>query len=172
MTFKVESLLRRDSHLRPFFEVKPSGVFGAGNGLFVKKDFSAGAHLGYYTGKVLTDKQANSEQYVNSLYHVYICKDYWILGEGPNSNYTSYINHSGKYDNCRLVVSRRWKTARIEAIREIHAGEELFFNYGDEYWGVLDIEPTEYERRASRVVCKTKDYIPEAIFSGVLKSKD
>jgi SET domain-containing protein len=32
------------------------------------------------------------------------------------------------------VVSTRWKTARFEALRRILPGEELFFNYGDDYW--------------------------------------
>lgn len=52
------------------------------------------------------------------------------------------MNHSSK-PNVRLVVSVRWKTARFEAIRKIKSGEELFFDYGDEYWINTDIDPIE-----------------------------
>ena len=33
-----------------------------------------------------------------------------------------------------LVVSSRWKTARFQALRDIEPGEEIFFDYGEDYW--------------------------------------
>lgn len=123
---------------------------GAGKGLFATEDIKAGEHIGFYTGKVLNDYQANRKPYVDSLYLVYVCKDYWINGEGRLANYTRYINHACKKCNSRLVTSTRWKTARIEAVRPIKAGEEIFFDYGDEYWETLGIKPKEplIKRRA------------------------
>ena len=28
----------------------------------------------------------------------------------------------------------RWKTARLQALRKIEPGEEIFFDYGEDYW--------------------------------------
>lgn len=122
------------------FEIKTSSVPGIGLGLFTKHDIYPGDTIGYYQGKVLTDKQAESDKYIDSLYLLWICKDHWIYGEGKYANYTRYINHSNK-PNARLVTSYRWKTARFEAKKKIPAGSEVFFNYGDEYWEALEYTP-------------------------------
>ncbi|EPG65470.1 SET domain-containing protein [Leptospira wolffii] len=124
------------------FEIKESKIPGIGMGLFPKQDLIKGDTVGYYTGRVLNDKSANSPKYCESKYLLWICKDHWIYGEGKESNYTRYINHSTK-PNVKLVTSTRWKTARFEVLRKIKAGEELFFDYGDEYWIHVDISPLE-----------------------------
>jgi VIT1/CCC1 family predicted Fe2+/Mn2+ transporter len=49
------------------------------------------------------------------------------------SNYTRFINHSKK-PNCKFVVSTRYKTARVEALRNIKIGEELYLDYGPEFF--------------------------------------
>lgn len=122
------------------FEVKKSSVPGIGNGLFTKVNLKKGDHIGYYTGKVLTDDQAESDKYVESKYLLWICKDHWIFGEGKEASYTRYINHSSK-PNIELVTSVRWKIARFRALKSIKAGEELFFDYGPEYWDNMDFDP-------------------------------
>lgn len=124
------------------FEIKTSSIPGIGYGLFTKVNIRKGDTIGYYTGKILTDKQAESPKYVTSKYLLWICKDHWIYGEGKEANYTRYINHSSK-PNLELVTSVRWKTARFRAIKNIKAGEELFFNYGKDYWDNVDFEPIE-----------------------------
>ncbi|MCU7801228.1 MAG: SET domain-containing protein-lysine N-methyltransferase, partial [gamma proteobacterium symbiont of Lucinoma myriamae] len=43
------------------------------------------------------------------------------------------INHSSQ-PNSQFIVSTRWKTVRIEAMREIQPGEEIFIDYGIDYW--------------------------------------
>ena len=115
------------------FEVMLSTIKNAGNGLFSKVSLKPGDTIGEYTGKILTDEQTNTEPYVDSDYILWICTDYNILGEGPLSNHTRYINHSAE-PNSRIVTSTRWKKARIEAIKEIQPGEEIFIDYGPDYW--------------------------------------
>ncbi len=122
------------------FEVRESTIPGIGLGLFTKVNLKAGDHIGYYTGKILTDRQAESDRYVGSKYLLWICKDHWIFGEGKEANYTRYINHSSD-PNLELVTSVRWKTARFRAIKSIKAGEELFFDYGKDYWDNMDFPP-------------------------------
>jgi SET domain-containing protein len=119
------------------FEVKTSSIPKIGKGLFTKVNLKKGDHIGFYTGKILTDDRANSDKYVESKYLLWICKDWWIYGEGKESNYTRYINHSAK-PNAELITSVRWKTARFVALKSIKAGEELFFDYGKDYWDNMD----------------------------------
>ncbi|WCL48219.1 SET domain-containing protein [Leptospira sp. GIMC2001] len=122
------------------FEIKKSKIPGIGMGLFPKVNLKKGDHIGFYTGKILDDDQANSDRYVESRYLLWICKDWWIYGEGKQSNYTRYINHSEK-PNAELIVSVRWKTARFIAMKAVKAGDELFFDYGKDYWDNMDFKP-------------------------------
>ena len=115
------------------FEVVGSTIESAGKGLFPKVMIAPGDTIGPYTGIVLTDEEVNSQPYVDSEYVLWVCKDHNIVGEGPKANYVRYINHHDD-PNCRIVTSTRWKKARIEAITEIHPGEEIFIDYGPYYW--------------------------------------
>jgi uncharacterized protein len=122
------------------FEVKTSSIPKIGKGLFTKVNLKKGDHIGYYMGKILTDDLANSNKYVESRYLLWICKDWWIYGEGRESNFTRFINHSKK-PNAELITSVRWKTARFIALKSIKAGEELFFDYGKDYWDNMEFPP-------------------------------
>lgn len=130
------------------FEIRQSSVPGLGMGLFSLVQIDPGQTVGYYTGKIITDKMADRRPYIDSLYLLYICKNHWIHGEGPLANYTRYINHDGDQPNVELVVSTRWKTARFYALRPIAPGDELFFDYGAEYWDALGITPNPITRAA------------------------
>ncbi|TGL45949.1 SET domain-containing protein [Leptospira perdikensis] len=122
------------------FIVKPSSVPNIGMGLFTKQTLYKGDTVGYYMGKIITDEQAESNKYVDSKYLLWICKDWWIYGEGRESNYTRYINHSSK-PNAELITSVRWKTARFKVVKTIPEGTEIFFDYGKDYWDNVDFKP-------------------------------
>jgi uncharacterized protein len=115
------------------FEVKTSSIAKAGKGLFSKVTLKSGDTIGEYTGKILTDKQTERKPYIDSDYILWVCKDHNILGEGPLANHTRFINHKTRA-NGRIVASTRWKKARIEAIKNIRPGQEIFIDYGDSYW--------------------------------------
>ncbi len=117
------------------FDVLPSTVEQAGKGLFSRVTIRAGDTIGEYTGEIVTDDEVNEEPYVDSDYVLWVCKDHNIVGEGPLANHTRYINHSNR-PNGRIVCSTRWKKARIEAIRTIKPGDEVFIDYGPYYWEV------------------------------------
>ncbi len=131
---------RKKVHTEESFEVRRSSNPQRGSGVFALATVYKGETIGYYTGKILTDAQANRRPHVDSRYLMYVCKDHWINAEGPLANYMRYVNHSGK-PNAQLVTSSRWKTARIECTRTIRPGQEVFYDYGDEYWEVLDVNP-------------------------------
>ena len=122
------------------FEIKKSKIKGAGKGVFAKKEIKKGEHIGYYTGKVINAKQLDKEPYISSLFILQITKDHFVYGEGKGSNFVSFINHSNK-PNAELIVSTRWKTGRIAAVRKIKPGEEIFYNYSAGYWSALEKTP-------------------------------
>lgn len=115
------------------FEVRTSTIKDAGLGLFTRQTIQTGETIGYYTGEIIDEKAFLDPDRPFSPYLLWVCRSHIILGEGPRANYTRYINHSDQ-PNAFLVVSTRWKSARFEALMKIHSGEEIFFNYGDEYW--------------------------------------
>lgn len=115
------------------FEIKPSTIEGAGLGLFTKVPIAEETTIGYYTGKVIQEKEFYDPDRPFSPYVLWVCRTHIIIGEGPDANYTRFINHSDE-PNAFLTVSTRWKTARFEALRPIQAGEEIFFDYGEDYW--------------------------------------
>jgi len=113
---------------------------GRGKGVFAKTMIKKGETIGYYVGEIIRDWHANREPYVSSLYLMWVCKNRWINAVGPKSNYTRYINH-GEKPNAELIISTRWKTARIESLRAIKPGQEIFYSYGDEYWEAMETDP-------------------------------
>jgi len=115
------------------FEVRPSSIEGAGRGLFAKTHIGEDDTIGYYTGEVIDEKEFHDPDRPFSAYVLWVCRTHILIGEGPKANYTRFINHSDE-PNAFLVVSSRWKTARFEALRDIEPGEEIFFNYGEDYW--------------------------------------
>lgn len=117
------------------FSIRNSSIPGIGLGLYAISAIKVGDTIGKYEGMHLTDEQANGEPYVHSRYLVWVCKDCYIDGS-RGGNYTRFVNHS-KTPNCELATSSRWKSARIRAIKDIQAEEELFFDYGDEYWEII-----------------------------------
>jgi SET domain-containing protein len=121
------------------FEIKPSSIPGIGLGLFARRTIHEGDTIGPYTGKVITDAQAEREPYVSSHYILWVCRDCNIVAEGKRASYTRYINHSDR-PNARFVVSTRWKTARVEAIKRIRTGEEIFLDYGPYFWDAVNVE--------------------------------
>lgn len=129
---------KKKTHTLDSFVVKRSP--GRGRGLFARVKIWKGETIGYYTGEILRDWHSNREPHRSSRYLMWICKNYWINGVGPRSNYTRYINHSDR-PNAELIVSTRWKTARIASLRTILPGEEIFYSYGDEYWDAVETKP-------------------------------
>jgi len=115
------------------FEIKASTIEGAGRGLFARVRIEPEETIGYYTGEVIGEKEFHDPQRPFSAYVLWVCRSHIIVGEGPQANYTRFINHSNE-PNAFLVVSSRWKTARFEALRTIEPGEEIFFDYGEDYW--------------------------------------
>jgi len=115
------------------FDIRTSTIEGAGRGLFTKVAIAEEDTIGYYTGKLISEEEFHREDRPFNAYILWVCRTCIIDGQGEGSNYTRFINHSDQ-PNAFLIVSTRWKTARFEALRDIAPGEEIFFNYGEDYW--------------------------------------
>ncbi|EKE18683.1 MAG: hypothetical protein ACD_9C00262G0005 [uncultured bacterium] len=99
----------------------------SGLGLFAVEGVTKGVFLMEYTGKVLTNNEAEK---INSRYLFRINSRLIIDGQG-RENISRYINHSCN-PNCEVRI----KSARIliYAIKNIQPGEELGYDYGKEYF--------------------------------------
>ena len=116
------------------FEIKTSTIPKSGKGVFSLIPIKKGDTIGSYIGRYMNDKEFESGKHENNHYILHICKNCYIDAEDlKKSNYTRFINHSKK-PNCKFVVSTRHKTARVEALRNIKIGEELFLDYGPEFF--------------------------------------
>lgn len=113
------------------FEIKQSIIEGAGRGVFAKVDIKKGEHIGYYTGRYITEEEFE-KKYSKNDYVMAVTEDLSILGS-PNGHFTNIINHSYK-PNAITAVSKRYKTVRIYALKNIKAGSEIFYSYSREYW--------------------------------------
>ena len=72
-----------------------------------------------------------------------VCGVQWLSGD-KKSNYTRFLNHAGgTHANCAVAAdSKRFgRSHAIYTKKPIRAGEELFFNYGRDYWEAVGIVP-------------------------------
>ena len=100
---------------------------GVGFGLFARKSFKKGEFVAEYTGRKITAKEAD-ELTTKYLFEI---DEKWTIDGSPRTNIARYMNHSCK-PNCETdVIDGK---IIICAIRKIEIGEELTFDYGEEYF--------------------------------------
>ncbi len=100
----------------------------AGLGLFTETAIKKGSFIIEYVGPLLTEQEADKKKgkYLFSLGKT------WTIDGGVRANIARYINHACVRTNCRPIkYSLR---IRFRATRDIKAGEELFYDYGKEYF--------------------------------------
>ena len=98
-----------------------------GLGLFALEPIPKGACIIEYTGRLLTD-----EEYARSRSrYLFDIGGGKVLDGSPRTNRARYINHSC-VPNCEPDLYKR--RPFIMAIRDIAAGEELAYNYGEDYF--------------------------------------
>lgn len=114
----------------------------AGYGLFALRRIAPRSHIGYYTGRVLTAKEAVCLQVLGA------DTSYWmhasassrgrIIDGSPLENTMRYINHApAGIANARAEEQGgkgKSKCIAIRALREIEPGEEILMDYGEDYW--------------------------------------
>lgn len=98
-----------------------------GFGLFTKKEIKKGDCIIEYLGEIITSAEANRR---GGRYLFETSKNRHIDGSS-RINIARYINHSCS-PNCETETIRG--RVFIFSKKKINPGEELFFDYGKEYW--------------------------------------
>jgi hypothetical protein len=138
----IPSVARAAKDEDRYFEVKPSQIEGAGNGLYTIYPITMDdPHVMYYTGVTLSKEQLDSI-YGDEVapYALQLHADAYIDAMDANkSNLARYINdplNSRFHANVKFVPVGAKNTVKIVATEYIPAGSELFVKYGREYWNI------------------------------------
>jgi SET domain-containing protein len=108
------------------FSIRRAGK-GLGFGLFARRQYKRGEFVAEYTGRRISTKEADAL----STRYLFEIDENWTVDGSPRSNIARYMNHSCD-PNCEAdIVDGK---ILISAIRDIEVGEELTFDYGDEYF--------------------------------------
>ena len=117
---------RTSSSRRPF----RVGRSKTGLGLFATKLIRRGAFIVRYTGRLLPNRIAD-ELDTKYLFEI---NNRWTLDGSSRRNIARYINHSCK-PNAESDVKKH--KVIITAIRTIHSGDEITYNYGRNYFNAF-----------------------------------
>lgn len=113
-----------------------STIPNAGYGVFANRDFKKGETVTIYSGRLVTD-------YDDHTYVLEIRKNpaLYIDGRYPLhiKHLGSFINHCSKNENIRISYDSNpkrnpKKVVKMIAHKNIKKGEELFWDYGSNYW--------------------------------------
>ena len=102
------------------------GKSSAGLGLFATRAIKKGERVIEYFGRQISKE----EEYTSKSKYLFEVNNRKTIDGTQRDNYARYINHSCK-PNCEpgIVKGRVW----IDAIKGIKPGEELTYDYGEEY---------------------------------------
>lgn len=98
----------------------------AGLGLFATRPFKKGERVIEYFGRVIP----KAEEYTSKSKYLFEVNSRKTIDGTQRDNFARYINHSCK-PNCEPNIERG--RVFIDAVRPIKPGEELTYDYGEEY---------------------------------------
>jgi len=172
----VERWISSKLHV-PGLETRRSGIPGAGDGLFTTRALRKNTLLGFYDGRVLTQNEldriypgdsvaaygANTGVFARDGTELYIdAKD------PERGNLLRYINDSrdASRNNCDFFQSNNGdltdrdddlkRAVGVKLLRDVAAGEELFLDYGEEYWKSTTGTTADAEEELDGVAMSTK----------------
>lgn len=115
---------------------------GRGDGVFATERIQSGAVIGDYEGDLL-DEKGFWERYPRGVGEYCIAVgDRWTIdgvneaasGSAERRFATALINHSSRRPNLKRRTYERRRRVVLLAQRDIEAGGELLFDYGEMYW--------------------------------------
>ncbi|MEX1013008.1 MAG: SET domain-containing protein-lysine N-methyltransferase [Waddliaceae bacterium] len=108
-----------------------------GFGLFAGEDLPKQAYIGEYTGHV---QKYNPYQQINTAYCIAYPKMPWtlqgyLINAEKGGNETRFINHNHEPNlEVTAVCDRGLMRTVFFANQTVHKGEQLTFDYGNDYW--------------------------------------
>ena len=110
-------------------QVRLSGVHG--KGVFALRPIAAGSRLIEYTGEIIPWDEAlrRHPHDPDDPHHTFFftIDDGRVIDAAVGGNASRWINHACD-PNC--TADQRGSRVYIDALRDLHAGEELFYDYG------------------------------------------
>ena len=124
-------------------KIAPSQIQGAGLGLYLLEDAKANEWIARYSGAPLTKAELDQKSY--SQYVMQVHKNLFLDAVEPTHFEGRFINdaRNSKFKkNARFAAGYTTNTCsttghvwvRIYATRRIKAGEEIFIDYGEDFW--------------------------------------
>ena len=101
-----------------------------GLGLFATKPIKKGERIIRYFGPLLDSRK--DDDFVENKY-LFALNSRWTIDGSGRKNIARYINHSCK-PNAESDVRPRERQVFIRAIKNIEEGEEINYDYGEEYF--------------------------------------
>ena len=150
--------------LDPHLEPGPSWLGNAGLGLFTLSNIKAGTDVCSYIGQEHTFK--SSQRLKDKSYLNRVTDNLFVDPLPCPLVKARFINDpiNPKAWNVKFVSDPANRRIKVEAVRDIDRGEELFVSYGEVYWSQQDISPTritnevlDRKRKESRQAHQRKD---------------
>ncbi len=140
-------------------QVKESSIPNSGKGLFTKLDIPKGTRIIEYKGRITSWKEADIDEGRNA--YLFRVKSYHTIDARPTlKNLARYANDAkgfqkikGLRNNCVYVIDGL--QVFIESVKDIAAGEEIFVDYGKEYWDVM-LKNKKIDEKAAKEAAKKK----------------
>lgn len=147
---------------RKWFELRTSSI--QGTGAFAVRRIPKGTRIVEYTGERITHEEADARynDFDMERHHTYLfaVDEKTVIDATREGGDARYINHSCD-PNCESVNDEG--RIFIEAIRDIAAGEELFFDYAYERDGEEGAEDeARYACRCGAAACRKTILAPPA----------
>ena len=145
-----------EKHLR----IRPSVIPNAGRGLFTLVDIPKGTLIVEYKGRLRKWKEVEAEDGENS--YIFQINTRWAVdAEKAMSTFGRYANDArgerrstSHRNNAEYVV--KGLKVYIKSTRKIHAGTEVFCDYGRAYWTADMAQKRERAREKAKAKAKAK----------------
>jgi hypothetical protein len=117
------------------FEIKNSLIYGAGRGIFTTVDIPPHTYIDFYKGKRITKRQFHKyKKNPRYVWEIKYGRGYYYVDGEINGNWLSLINDARSTLLNNLEAHQREGKLWYYSKRFIKAGEELYVDYGDDYW--------------------------------------
>jgi len=102
-----------------------------GLGLFATRPIKKGTPIIPYTGRLLDCRKKEDDAVINK--YLFELDGRWLIDGSVRENIARYINHACR-PNAEPDVMPRKRQILIRARRNIREGEEIYYDYGTEYF--------------------------------------